>query len=1049
MAWSSDVPEGKATGVSLHKRSPFLDREGETRSIQAALDRALSGEGSALLIEGTEGLGKTRLARWAEEKARTLGFEVRWGHGVRDGMVPFLPVELMFRATRRRETPTVSGAAGDASEAGRPLAPMLLVEEPRPRRFWSLVEAAVSRSPVMVVTRERPAALRSSRPPLDHATGILWVTRLEGAENVAPSDLDGLGDRLQEHLRRAPGSVVSLEGLEYLVSQGAFLPVLRLLQFLRDVAQETEGQVLLAMNPAALEPREVSLIESDAEVLEEERPSPGTVSPPTPSSSTQTLLRLLSEVESACEQAPQLLVLDDLQWADASSVRAFQFLVRNSRDRRAVWVGCLRPRRDGAGGGEATPEATETIVQHMEIEGVLKRLELRPFGPEQMRALLRSSTDVPLDVEASEGAFQEFLSKTGGNPHFALSALRLLWEQGRVELRGDHAIVRPDRAPEGVASTAPLPPTLRKAASERIALLPEGDRRFLAVAALLGKEFDLLPLAHRLSTDVAALEDRARALEAAHEWLHPVIGTPGGWAFQDGTTWEAALEALPAEARREESRAFAEWWATHRTEDVDELARLYHAAGDPERSAPWIRKAIDHALELQSGEAVERYLEWLRELTPKEPSSLDARALEEVRVARELRRIGSGRAALRVLRALLPLKLGTEARRERELALANLLADSELEEAWLRLTGLDEELATAPSEEVTPLMRGRVATARAFLLRLKGDHEGGRRAAEEALKDLPTEGVEALHARARALYEKGLCDEGLARWEDAKSAFERSLEIGRRPEAAFGTLPALAGLAILGYLVGDLRASRQRFEEAIEEGRRTGELQRLIPLLLSLADLETSLGDLKRAWELHDEAARLADRFDLAYLRAASAALKGDLLTRERKWKPALEAYATARSPGRAHTLRAGSVQIALGSAWATGEAGDPQQGLRDLERVEQESSPLPTEHQDFFHEVRGRLHDLAGDPASARRDLTRAQATTGPSPHRQARIAGDLSSWERMHGDEDVARRLQEEAERLYRAAGADPAKARATNEVFPVSAAPAPGNPRGPSAP
>ncbi len=1032
------MPDAGAQRVSLHKRSAFIDREGETRSVQAALDRALSGEGSALLIEGTEGIGKTRLARWAEEKARTLGFEVRWGHGVRDGLVPFMPIELLFRTDHRRPRSAGASTDGPQGQGARARPPMLLVEEPRPRTFWTLVENAVGSSSVVIVTRERPASLRGARPRLADAKAILWITRLEGPENVPPGDLDILGDRLQEHLRAVPGSTVSLEGIEYLVSQGAFLPVLRLLQFLRDVAQETEGQVLLALNPASLEPREVSLFESDAEVLEEERPNASGGSPVPPASPTQTMLRLLSEVESACERTPQLIVLDDLQWADPATVRAFQFLVRNTRDRPVVWVGCLRPQPDAAQAEPGPPESTGQVLQHMEVEGALKRLELRPFDTENLRALLRSSTDVPLEWEGNEAALREFLSRTGGNPHFALSALRLLWEQGRIELQGDHAVFRLPAAPEGPGPKDSLPTTLRRAASDRLDLLPEPDRRFLSLASLLGKEFDLPPLAHRLSTDVRDLESRARRLEAAHGLLHQLIGSPGRWAFQDGTAWEAALESIPPPSRRDESLAFAEWWTKHRPDDVEGLARLYHESGDAERSLPWVRRAINRAIDQQSAEAVERYLQWLREFSPKDPASVDARALEEVRIAQELRRIGASRASLRVLRGLVPLELGTEARRERELALANLLADSELEEAWTRLARLEEELAAAPSGSVSRLVLGRVTTTRAFLSRLRGDYEGGRKAAEKALQELPTEGIEAVRARARALYEAGLCDEGLSRWEEAKNSFEAALEIGRRPEAASWILPSLAGLAILGYLTGDLRASRQRFEEAIEEGRRTGELQRVIPLLLSLADLETSLGDLRRAWELHGEAARMADRFDLAHLRTAAAALKGDLFTRERRWKDALAAYESARAAGPGRTRRSGSVQIGIGSAWAAGESGDPSSGLRDLGRVERESSPLPAEHQDFFYEVRARLHDLKGEFEEAREDLTRAEGSTGPSPHRQARIVGDLSSWELLHGDAGEAQRLRERAEALYRSAGADPVKARATNEVFPVAEGP-----------
>jgi tetratricopeptide (TPR) repeat protein len=81
----------------LAERTAFVDRETEGRMIRAAIDRALSGHGSLIMIGGGPGVGKTRLAMEMAEYASRVGFRCAVGHCYeRDEPFPFLPfVELI------------------------------------------------------------------------------------------------------------------------------------------------------------------------------------------------------------------------------------------------------------------------------------------------------------------------------------------------------------------------------------------------------------------------------------------------------------------------------------------------------------------------------------------------------------------------------------------------------------------------------------------------------------------------------------------------------------------------------------------------------------------------------------------------------------------------------------------------------------------------------------------------------------------------------------------------------------------------------------------
>jgi uncharacterized membrane protein/CheY-like chemotaxis protein len=77
---------------SFAQRTAFVGRESERSTIRAAIDRALTGNGSVVMVAGGPGVGKTRLAMEMAEYASRVGFRYMVGHCYeRDEPVPYLP----------------------------------------------------------------------------------------------------------------------------------------------------------------------------------------------------------------------------------------------------------------------------------------------------------------------------------------------------------------------------------------------------------------------------------------------------------------------------------------------------------------------------------------------------------------------------------------------------------------------------------------------------------------------------------------------------------------------------------------------------------------------------------------------------------------------------------------------------------------------------------------------------------------------------------------------------------------------------------------------
>ncbi len=76
---------------------PLVGRKEERQTLAVALGNARRHRGSTWLLEGEAGMGKTRLARWAEDEATRLRFQVRWGNCFKDSTLPFHSLQQAFR----------------------------------------------------------------------------------------------------------------------------------------------------------------------------------------------------------------------------------------------------------------------------------------------------------------------------------------------------------------------------------------------------------------------------------------------------------------------------------------------------------------------------------------------------------------------------------------------------------------------------------------------------------------------------------------------------------------------------------------------------------------------------------------------------------------------------------------------------------------------------------------------------------------------------------------------------------------------------------------
>jgi chromosomal replication initiator protein len=141
-----------------------------------------------------------------------------------------------------------------------------LIEEERPDVAYRLFAQRVRSVKGLMITRTNPSRVRE-RFGMEGAE-ILWLTdRTDSREKTVEPVLERLIHRVESFMVTGGQGVVMLDGVEYLKSNNSFDAVLKFIRRLVDEVSESEFSLIMALNPATLEERELRILEGEMEVF--------------------------------------------------------------------------------------------------------------------------------------------------------------------------------------------------------------------------------------------------------------------------------------------------------------------------------------------------------------------------------------------------------------------------------------------------------------------------------------------------------------------------------------------------------------------------------------------------------------------------------------------------------------------------------------------------------------------------------------------------------------------------------------------------------------
>lgn len=595
-------------------------------------------------------------------------------------------------------------------------------------------------------------------------------------------------------------------------------------------------------------------------------------------------LRLFSAVAQALVHiaidAPLLLLLDDLHWADDITLQLLHFLLRQPQLSRLLVIATYRREEVGI----ETPLA-QWLAALEEGESAVRTHALGSLTAAEMGGLLEERLRGPCS-ETLSGALYE---RSGGNPFFALQMLRLLQQESRLELSVGGWRLK-EAGGTGARTESLLPSKVRKTVARRLRTLSRLEHDSLAIGAVLGREFSYASIE---AVWTGAQNDLFAALEATVN-AYLLAETETGFTFRHPILREVVYEGIPRHRRIDLHRRAAY-----------HLQSLY---GPPNASCE-PQHAVQLAWHFLQGQEPRQALGYaLLAGDQAQAAFAHRRAEAHYRTALELaRRLDDGPAERLALE-----QLGSA-----------LTALGRYDEAERVL----EEADTAYGEENDVEGQRRVVAQIGQLHLKTGALERGIDRVTGALQtlesDQPSSGLGALYlAFASLSFRTG-------RYREQRRAAERAIEIaGDLGDTALLVQARLLRAYSLPWL-GRVAEFRQALEEVVASAEEIGDLPTLTRALCALASPYSVMGEFDRAREALDRAMEIAERIGdpsrIAFIASAcgtASYTRGEWAEAERLFSRALAIYRelNARSDTMIPLFGLGAVAMGRGD-WERGAA--------------------------------------------------------------------------------------------------------------------------------
>lgn len=302
----------------------------------------------------------------------------------------------------------------------------------------------------------------------------------------------------------------------------------------------------------------------------------------------------------ATELRPLVIVIEDLHWADISSIDLLEFLLRLAKTQRILFINIFRP--DHRETGE---RIVKTINENLSVYSI--DINLEPLTEKMSKTLI----DKMLNIKGLHyGVTNKIIQRAGGNPFFLEEIVQSFIDEGAIiEKNGNFEAT-------GKIETMVIPHTISDVLMARIDRLEDETRKLLKVASVIGRNFFYRILSEVAKT-VKDIDKRLSYLKEIQLIRERERLEELEFIFKHALAQEAAYGSILHQKRKELHREVAKSIESIFKEKLHEfygmLALHYSKGEDYVNAEHYLVKAGEEAIRSSaSNETLNYYQEGLR-----------------------------------------------------------------------------------------------------------------------------------------------------------------------------------------------------------------------------------------------------------------------------------------------------------------------------------------------------------------------------------------------------------------------------------------------------
>ena len=172
------------------------------------------------------------------------------------------------------------------------------------------------------------------------------------------------------------------------------------------------------------------------------------------------------------DKKPMVLFLDNLQWADESSLSLLQYIAKGVADSPIMLCCAYIPRKTGM-------EKLSEIVQLMEKDKLFTSIDIERLDKKDVSKMIKSITE---REDAPSHLIDFIYEKTNGNPFFVEEILRTIIEDNIAYVENDEWVVKD-------LSLVKIPGTIKDVVNKIVDKLDKNGRKIIGAASAIGYRF--------------------------------------------------------------------------------------------------------------------------------------------------------------------------------------------------------------------------------------------------------------------------------------------------------------------------------------------------------------------------------------------------------------------------------------------------------------------------------------------------------------------------------------------------------------------------------